>query len=108
MKSYIKKIAAVVSAVSIIGTMSISVSAATADDVVAAARSAGPFIQFIKFMPIQKTGNHVDVIDKFLILHKKQGLVPKTVVTIKNMRQLPGHGSTHKSICFRCIVITDV
>lgn len=32
MKSYIKKIAAVVSAVSIIGTMSISVSAATADD----------------------------------------------------------------------------
>lgn len=41
MKSYIKKIAAVVSAVSIIGTMSISVSAATADDVVAAARSAG-------------------------------------------------------------------
>ena len=41
-------------------------------------------------MPIQKTGNHVDVIDKFLILHKKQGLVTKTVATVKNIRPLPG------------------
>ena len=50
MKSYIKKIAAVVSAVSIIGTMSISVSAATADDVVAAARSAGVLDEYVQML----------------------------------------------------------
>lgn len=50
MKSYIKKIAAVVSAVSIIGTMSISVSAATADDVVAAARSAGFLEEYVQML----------------------------------------------------------
>lgn len=50
MKSYIKKIAAVVSAVSIIGTMSISVSAATADDVVVAARSAGFLEEYVQML----------------------------------------------------------
>ena len=50
MKSYIKKIAAVVSAVSIIGTMSISVSAATADDVVAAAISAGFLEEYVQML----------------------------------------------------------
>ena len=50
MNSYIKKIAAVVSAVSIIGTMSISVSAATADDVVAAARSAGFLEEYVQML----------------------------------------------------------
>ncbi|MGN0612684.1 MAG: hypothetical protein ACI4JB_02175 [Porcipelethomonas sp.] len=41
MKNHIKRLAAAAAAISVIGTASLSVSAATADDVVAAARGAG-------------------------------------------------------------------
>lgn len=50
MKNYIKRIAAVLSAVTIMGTMSISASAATADDVVAAARAAGFLEEYVQML----------------------------------------------------------
>ncbi|MBQ3566243.1 MAG: hypothetical protein IJA12_03590 [Oscillospiraceae bacterium] len=50
MKKTIKNILAVLAAVSVIGTASVSVSAATADDVVAAARGAGFLEEYVQML----------------------------------------------------------